>query len=72
MRIKVCESLCDEVIRCKFHQHSTSGFFEHRSQKRKKTVKLSVFFALLGSAHTKAAHRKLIKMTPDRDRVDSD
>jgi hypothetical protein len=29
----------------------------------KKTVKLSVFFALLGSAHLKAAHRMLMKLT---------
>jgi len=29
----------------------------------KKTVKLSVFFALLGSAHTKAACRTLMELT---------
>jgi len=32
----------------------------------KKTVKLSVFFALLGSALAKDAHLMLMKSTPDR------
>jgi len=40
--------------RCQFHQCSTSSFYAHRSRKRKKTVKLSVFFA---------AHRTLMKLT---------
>ena len=31
----------------------------------KKTVKLSSFIALLGFAHVKAAHRMLVKLTPD-------
>jgi len=31
---------------------------------QKKTVNLSVFFALLGSASVKAARRKLMKLTP--------
>ena len=31
----------------------------------KKTVKLSSFIALLGSARLKAAHRTLVKLTPD-------
>jgi len=30
----------------------------------KETVKLSVFFALLGSALAKAAHKTLVKLTP--------
>jgi len=30
----------------------------------KKTVKLSVFFALLGSASVKAVHRMLMKLSP--------
>jgi len=34
-----------------------------RSQKRKKTVKLSVFIALLWTARAKAAHRTLMKLT---------
>jgi len=36
----------------------------------KKTVKLSVFFALSGSARSKAAHRSLMKLTPDREGVE--
>ncbi len=36
-------------------------FYTCRSQKRKKTVKSSV---LLGSGHTKAAHKTLVKLTP--------
>jgi len=32
---------------------------------QKKRVKLSAFFALLGSAHTKTARRKFLKLTPD-------
>jgi len=31
---------------------------------QKKTIKLSVFFALLASAHTKVAGRMLMKLTP--------
>jgi len=31
---------------------------------QKKTVKLSVFFVLVGSAHVKAAHGTLMKLTP--------
>jgi len=39
----------------------------HTDPKRaKKTVKLSVFIALLGSAHAKAARRILVKLTPVR------
>jgi hypothetical protein len=47
-----------------FHQCSTSSFYASRSQKWKKTVKLSVFFSLLGSASAKAACRTLMKLTP--------
>ncbi len=32
----------------------------------KKTVKLSVFIVLLGSAHAKAAHKTLMKSAPNR------
>jgi len=35
-----------------------------RSQKRKKTDGLTVFFGLLGSAHLKAAHKMLLESTP--------
>jgi hypothetical protein len=38
----------------RFHQHFTRNFYEHRSQSAKSTVKTSLFFALLGSAHVKA------------------
>jgi len=41
--------LFEPCICCLFHQRSTSSFYVHRSQ----TVKLSVFFALLESAHIK-------------------
>ncbi len=33
---------------------------------QKKTFKLSVFFVLSGSASVKAAHRMLMKLTPNR------
>ncbi len=39
--------------------------FTHADPKStNKTVKLSVFFALLGSVCAKAAHRMLVKLTP--------
>jgi len=42
--------------------------FTHADPKSvKKSVKLSVFFALSGSAHAKAAHRTLMKLTPYYD-----
>ena len=47
-----------------FHQRSTSSFYACRSQKRKKLLNLTVFFVLLGSMSTKAAHRTLVKLTP--------
>ena len=46
-----------------FHQRSTSSFYACRSQKRKKTVKLSSFIVLLGSARVKVACRTLVKLT---------
>jgi len=49
-----------------FHQCSMSIFYACRSQKRKKLLDMTVFFALLGSAGVKAARRTLIKLTPDR------
>ena len=48
--------------RGQFHQPSMSSFYARKSQK--KTVKLSSFFALLGFAHIKAAHKMLVKLTP--------
>jgi len=35
---------------------------------QKNTVKLSVFFALLGSVHVKASSKMLMKFTPKGDR----
>ncbi len=52
-------------FRCQFHQHLTQSFYVRRSQKRKKTVKLSVFFVLSGSACKKAASWMLVKSPPD-------
>ena len=49
-----------------FIQMLTNSFYARRSQKRKKTVKLSSFIALLGSARVKAARRMLVKMNPGR------
>jgi len=46
-----------------FHQLTTSIFHVRIPQKRKKTVKLSVFFALLGSEHAKAARKTLMQLT---------
>ncbi len=43
-----------------FHQHFTST----DPKSAKKTDCLTVFFALLGSARIKAAHKKLVKSTP--------
>ena len=43
----------------------TRSFYAHRSQKRKKMLDLTVFFALLGSACVKAACKMLVKLTPD-------
>ncbi len=46
-----------------FHQHFMSSFYACISQKRKKTVKSSVSFALLGSASAKAACKMLVNST---------
>ncbi len=46
-----------------FHQHSSSSFYAHRSQKRKKTDNLNAFFVLLGSSNVKATVRMLMKLT---------
>jgi len=52
------------MIWCQFYQRSTSSFYAWRSQKHKKIDNLTVFLALLGSAHVKAASRMLMKLTP--------
>ncbi len=54
----------ETVTMCRFCHHFTSRFYVPRSQKHKNTVKLSVFFALLGSALVKAALKMLMKLTP--------
>ena len=46
----------------------THSFYARRSQKRKKLLELTVFFALLGSTCVKAAHKMLMKMTPADER----
>ena len=43
---------------------STCSFYVHSSQRRKKLLNLTVFFALLGSARVKAARKMLVKLTP--------
>ena len=43
-----------------------AAFTRANPKSAKKTVKLSSFFALLGSTSAKAAHRTLVKLTPDR------
>ena len=53
-----------QSFRSQFHQHFTSSFYAHRSQKCKNLLNLTVFFELLGSAHVKAAHKTLVKLTP--------
>ncbi len=42
----------------------TESFYALRSQKRKNSVKLSVSFALLGSAHVKSAQKALKELPP--------
>ncbi len=49
--------------RGQFHQLSTSNFCTRRSPKRKKRLPTRLFFALLGSALTRAARRTLMKLT---------
>ena len=45
----------------------TCSFYTHRSGKRKKLHDLAVFFALLGFARGKAAHKMMVKLTPGFD-----
>ena len=42
----------------------TPSFYACRSQKCKKLLDLTVFFALLGSERVKAARKTLVKLTP--------
>jgi len=47
-----------------FHQHSRAAFMYSEPKSAKKTVKLSIFFVLLGSLCVEAAHRTLMKLAP--------
>ncbi len=47
-----------------FHQHSMYSFYARKSQKRKKAVKLSIFFTLSGSTSSKAVCKMLAKLIP--------
>jgi hypothetical protein len=55
----------NKVTRGQFHQHFTRWIYKGRSQKHKKTDILTVFFGLLGNAHTKAARKMLVKLSPE-------
>ena len=54
MRREVLQSDDDDDTTGQFHQHFMHNFYVRRSQKRKKLLDLTVFFALLGSLHVKA------------------
>jgi len=61
---KSCLKNVDEIDpRDQFHQCSMYSFYTCRSQKRKKTVKVSIFSMLLGSTRAKALRKILIKLT---------
>jgi len=69
MRRCIC-ALCQWVDpRGRFPQQFTHSFYLQRSQKRKNTVKLSVFFVLLGSQRIKATSKMLVKSTPGCNKV---
>jgi len=50
--------------KCQFPQWYMSSFFSNWSHKCKKNWQLDCLFAFLGSTHTKAARRTLMKLTP--------
>ncbi len=52
-----------ETCRAQFHQCTALTCADPKSIK--KTVKLSIFFKLLGSTSVKAAHKMLVKLTPE-------
>jgi hypothetical protein len=58
-----CKILCWIDSRCQFHIHFMCNFSARRSQKHKKTDKLTVFFVLLESAWVKGGHKMLEKFT---------
>jgi len=64
--------LCHRGVRTSVITHQVSisstfydSFYVHRSQKCKKILTTWLFFALLVSACVKAAHRTLMKLTPN-------
>jgi len=48
-----------------YRQRFTSSFCEHRSQKHKKQSSWKCLFALLGSGHSKATRKTLVKSSQD-------
>ena len=50
----------------------TRSFYTHRSQKRKRLLELTVFFALLGSAGVKAACKHVDEIDPCLLHVEAD
>jgi len=53
--MNIYENLQNPTTRGQFHQRFMYSFYAHKSQLHKNTVKLSVFFAVLGSASVKAS-----------------
>jgi len=53
-----------KYLRGRFHQRFTRGFYSCRSLNCKKTLKIWLFFALLGSAHAKAARKHVGEIDP--------
>ena len=47
-----------------FHQHFTSSFYTHRSQKREKDIQVKQLFALLGSVCVKTACKHVVEIDP--------
>jgi len=56
------ENLSGSCDQTQFHQQA--AYTPTDPESAKKTVKLSIFFALLGSEQAKAARKMLIKLTP--------
>ena len=53
-----------QTSRVDFIEVFTHSFYALQSQNHKKLLDLAVFFAILGSAHVKAARSMLVKLTP--------
>ena len=58
-----------EALGVNFINMLTSSFYSSRSQKRKKLLNLTVFFALLEPVHVKAARKILVNLNPVEDLV---